>query len=320
MNSTIDNIDKGQENVTFEKGESLSLLAWYRFKKNKLAVASSVFIGLLILVAIFADWVAPSHYAAEDFMSSYLKPGKDFLLGTDFLGRDLLSRIIYGARVSLSVAVIGTLTSFIVGVSYGIVSGYFGGKIDNLMMRIVDILYAVPTILFVILIMVYFRAGKSEEFTGFKALMYNLDASMGGMLFIFIGIGLTAWLPLARITRGETLAVKEREYIEAAVSQGIGRRRILFKRILPNIMGPLIIYASVEIPTMILYEAFLSFIGLGVNPPTPSWGGMIAEGIQGIRSYPHLILFPSLAMTLTVLASNFIGDGLRDALDPKLKD
>jgi len=188
------------------------------------------------------------------------------------------------------------------------------------MMRIVDILYAIPTILFIILIMVYFRAGRPEDFTGIKAVIYSIDASMGGMLFIFIGIGLTSWLRMARITRGETMSIKQREFIEAAVSQGISKKRIIFKHILPNIAGQCVVAESIEIPSYILFEAFLSYIGLGVNAPVPSWGAMISEGIQGMRSYPHLILFPAVAMTIAVLAFNFLGDGLRDALDPKLKE
>ncbi len=308
--------------VVEEKSENLTKLAYYRFIKNKMAVVSVIFIIALIIVAAFAPFFAPQHYAEEDFLQGYLAPGanKEFILGTDFLGRDYLSRIIYGARVSVAVAIIGAFTSFVIGVIYGLISGYIGGKVDEWMMRIVDILYAVPTLLFIILIMVYFRSGKPEDFTGLKAFFYAIDDSMGGMFFIFIGIGLTSWLRMARIVRAETLSMKQREFVEAAVSQGFTKARILFRRILPNIIGPCIIAESMEIPAYILYEAFLSFIGLGVNPPMPSWGGMISEGIQGMRSYPHLILLPSIAMTITVLAFNFFGDGLRDAIDPKLKD
>ncbi len=317
--TTIEEIDSPESK---DKSENLTKLAYYRFVKNKMAALSAVFIIVLIIVAIFAPYIAPKHYADDDFLSGYLAPGveEEFILGTDFLGRDYLSRIIYGARVSIAVAIIGAFTSFLIGVVYGLISGYLGGRVDEWMMRVVDILYAVPTLLFIILIMVYFRSGKPEDFTGVKAFFYTIDDSMGGMLFIFIGIGLTSWLRMARIVRAETLSMKQREFIEASVSQGFTKTRIVFRRILPNIIGPCIIAESMEIPAYILYEAFLSFIGLGVNPPMPSWGGMISEGIQGMRSYPYLILLPSIAMTITVLAFNFLGDGLRDAIDPKLKD
>ncbi len=309
------------ESAVPERGESLTLLAFRRFRKNKLAMGSALFIGLLVAIALFVPWLAPAHFAEEDFLSTYLKPGQEgFLLGTDFLGRDVLSRILYGTRISLTVALVGATTSFVVGVIYGLIAGYVGGRLDEWMMRVVDVLYAVPTVLFVILIMVYFRAGQPEEFTGMKAIFYQWDAAMGGMLSIFIGIGLTSWLRMARIARAETLSIRQREFIEADLSQGFRTGTIVFRRVLPNIIGTCIVAESIEIPTYILYEAFLSFIGLGVNPPMPSWGAMISEGIEGMRSYPHLILYPSLAMTLTVLAFNFLGDGLRDAFDPRLKD
>ncbi|MEY3046207.1 MAG: oligopeptide transporter subunit [Pseudomonadota bacterium] len=278
--------------------KSLNRLAFRRFARNRLALSSFLFLLILFLVAIFVDWLAPQHFAEEDFLATYLQPGEEgFLLGTDFLGRDVWSRILYGARISLTVAICAALASFIIGVSYGLVAGYYGGKLDEWMMRFVDILNAVPTLLFVILIMVYFRAGNPEEFTGFKAIFYEWDSQLGGLLSIFIGIGLTSWVRLARIARAETLSLRRREFIEADLVQGFG------------------------VPTdYIIYESVLSFIGLGVNPPVPSWGAMISEGLEGIRSYPHLILAPATAMTLTVLAFNFVGDGLRDAFDPKLQD
>lgn len=302
-------------------GESLNRLAFRRFARNPLALGSLFFLATLVGVALFADWVAPQHYAEEDFLATYLHPGEDgYLLGTDFLGRDVWSRILYGTRISLTVAFFGAVTSFLLGTSYGLVAGYYGGRVDEWMMRFVDILYAVPTVLFVILIMVYFRAGNPEEFTGMKAVFYHWDSQLGGMLSIFIGVGLTTWLRMARIARAETLTLRRREFIEADVVQGFRTPTILFKRLLPNLLGTCVVAESVEIPTYIIYEAFLSFIGLGVNPPVPSWGAMISEGLEGMRSYPHLILAPAIAMTLTVLAFNFIGDGLRDAFDPKLQD
>ena len=258
--------------VIEEKGESLGKLALQRFLRNKIAMVSAIFIILLILVAIFAPYVAPKHYAEEDFFASYEMPGENFLLGSDFLGRDFLSRIIYGTRISLTVGVIGALTAFMIGLLYGITSGYIGGKVDEWMMRIVDILFAIPTLIVVILIMVYFKAGRPEDFVGFKRFFYDLDSTMGGILFVFIGIGVTSWLGMARLARGEALSLRQREFVESAVSQGLSHRHILFKHILPNVIGPCIIAETMAIPSYILTEAFLSFIGLGVNPPNSKLG------------------------------------------------
>ena len=277
-----------------------------------------MFLLILFLVTIFVDWLALST-SLKKTSCTYLKPGEEgFLLGTDFLGRDVWSRVLYGTRISLTVAICAALASFLIGVSYGLVAGYYGGKLDEWMMRFVDVLNAVPTLLFVILIMVYFRAGNPEEFTGFKAIFYEWDSQLGGLLSIFIGIGLTSgygWLGLP----GQKPLVARREFIEADLVQGFGTPTILFRRLFPNLLGTCIVAESVK-PSYIIFESVLSFIGLGVNPPVPSWGAMISEGLEGIRSYPHLILAPATAMTLTVLAFNFVGDGLRDAFDPKLQD
>ncbi len=302
------------------KGESLSKKAWRRFLKNRLAVASGLFLIALILVAIFAPWIAPKHFAEDDIFATYEKPGELFILGADFLGRDVLSRVIYGARVSLSVAFIASLVSFLVGLIYGMTAGFIGGKVDEWMMRFVDLVYAIPGLILVILIMVYFRSGDPATFEGAKAVLYQIDASMGGLLTIFIGIAITSWITMARIARGETLSLKQREFVQNAVAQGISRPRIIFKHLLPNMVGPCVVAESVAIPDYILTEAFLSFIGIGVNPPTPSWGAMIAEASDALRSHPHLLFPPVIIMVLTVLAFNFIGDGLRDALDPKLQE
>lgn len=303
-----------------EIGESLTRLALYRFLKNKLALISFFFIIFLILVAIFADFLAPMHYAEADFFANFEKPGERFPWGADFMGRDVLSRVIYGTRISLAVGIVGALTSFCMGVSVGTISGYLGGRADNWIMRVVDVLYSIPFLVIVIIIMVYFRAGRAEDFEGIKKAFYEVDTAMGGVLFVFIGLGLVSWLGMARLARGEVLGLKQREFVESAVSQGLGHRWILRKYILPNSLGTCIVAETMEIPMFILAEAFLSFIGLGVNAPTPSWGAMISDGLQSLRPHPHLVLFPTMAMTLTVLAFNFFGDGLRDAFDPKLKD
>jgi len=236
------------------------------------------------------------------------------------MGRDVLSRIIYGTRISLSVGIIGASTAFILGVLYGLVSGYYGGKIDNIMMRIVDIMYGFPTLLLIILMMVLFKSTFAVTTPGTIAgTLSAIDNAFGGLFFIFIGIGVTAWIGMARIARGMALSLREKEFVEAARATGNSNFQIMIKHMLPNLIGPCIVAVTLQIPRYITFEAFLSFIGLGVNPPTPSWGMMISEGYKAIRSYPHLALYPGIALAITMLAFNFLGDGLRDALDPRMK-
>jgi oligopeptide transport system permease protein len=202
----------------------------------------------------------------------------------------------------------------------GSIAGYYGGWVDNLIMRIVDLMYAFPTLLFIILLMAVFRSGITSTLPGtFTNTIYKIDAAFGGLLFIFIGIGITSWQNMARLTRGQVLAVRQREFVQAAESIGMSRTNILVRHILPNILGPLIVAETLAIPNYIATEAFLSFIGLGVNRPTPSWGSMIAEGAGAMRSYPNQIVFPALALALAMFAFNFLGDGLRDALDPRMR-
>jgi oligopeptide transport system permease protein len=247
----------------------------------------------------------------------YAKVNNNYTLGTDDLGRDLLSRIIFGARVSLAVAFVGPLVSLLVGTVFGLVSGYVGGRLDNFMMRIVDTMYAFPTILLIILMMAYFRASFTVSDPGsFAYSMNEIDERFGGMMFIFIGVGLTSWMGVSRLARGQVLSIREKAYIEAAVSIGTPHRSIIFRHVLPNILGPIVVAETLTIPTYISYEAFLSFIGLGVNRPTPSWGSMIADGAESISTYPHQALFPAMALFFLMFAFNFLGDGLRDALDP----
>ena len=300
--------------------QGLLRLALRRFLQNKAALISLCFIAILSVLALGAPWVAPRHYATDDLFAAYELPGGDFLMGADFMGRDIFSRLLYGTRVSLAVAVIGALISFVAGLGYGISAALLGGRWDNLMMRVVDVLYSLPTLVVVILIMVVFRAGQTEKFTGLKALLYQWDSALGGLLFIFVGIGITSWLQMARVARGETLSVKERDYVLSAQAAGIGHGSLIWRHVLPNIIGPCVVLETATIPNYILTEAFLTFIGLGVNPPMPSWGGMINDGYQALRSYPHVILWPVVTLTTTVLAFNFMGDGLRDALDPRLGD
>jgi len=315
------------------KERSLWEEAMIRLVRNKVAVVSGIFLIVLILSTILADFIAPFGYAEQDLINNnaipewmlfllpegaenYAKISDKFPLGADHLGRDLFSRALYGARVSLGFALVAATVSLVIGTIYGMISGYVGGKVDGFMMRIVDFLYAFPFLVVVILLQTYFKA---LERRGGASFIFDLNESMGGMFFLFIAIGLIDWIGMARIARGQVLQYKRMEFVEAAHAVGASDSRIIMKHLLPNILGPLIVAESLNIPTYIFLEAFLSFIGLGVNPPTPSWGIMISEAVQGLRSYPNQVLVPALALSLTTLAFNFLGDGLRDALDPRLK-
>ncbi len=320
------------------KERSLWEESFRRLLKNKIAVISAIFIILLASVAIFAHLIAPFDFAEQDLLANnavpewmlfllpenaenYARITDKFPLSADHLGRDILSRTLYGSRVSLTIAVAGSAVSLFVGIIYGMVSGYAGGRVDSIMMRIVDFLYAFPFLVVVILLQTYFKAiarrGGSE---GLGQIFINLNKEMGGMLFLFIAIGLINWLGMARIARGQVLSYKRVEFVEAARAIGANNTRIMIKHLFPNILGPLIVAETLAIPGYIFTEAFLSFIGLGVDPPTPSWGIMISEAIPALRSYPNQVLIPAIALSLTTLAFNFLGDGLRDAFDPRQKN
>jgi len=318
------------------KRESLFQDAFRRLVRNRAAVVGGTIIILLVLMAIFAPLIAVKSYEVQVLvdqnvvpewitkifrsMEPYARFSNDYPLGADYVGRDLFSRILYGARVSLTVAFIGPMISLFIGVIYGSISGFFGGRVDNIMMRIVDILYAFPSLLFIILLLAFFRSTLTDIQPGTPAyLLSQLDEAMGGLFFIFVGIGMTAWETMARLTRGQVLSIREKEFIEAAHTIGASHLRIMFRHILPNILGPLIVAETLAIPGYIGTEAFLSFIGLGVNPPTPSWGAMISDGATVIRTYPNQTILPALALAITMFAFNFLGDGLRDALDPRLR-
>lgn len=309
---------KKAERKRAPKPRSLWRDAWRRLIRNKAALVGGFIVLALVVVAIFANFIAPYSYTAGHVRDNYLAPCPAHPLGCDFLGRDVLSRLIYGARISLSAAFVGALTSFLIGVIFGLISGYFGGMVDNIMMRFVDIMFAFPTLLLIILLMVYFKSTFSVIEPGtFRGVMSSIDRAMGGMFFIFIGIGITSWLGMARLIRGMALSVREKEYIEAARAIGVSGRRLIFRHIFPNILGPAIVAQALAIPGFILYEAFLSFIGLGVNPPTPSWGMMLNSGYIGMRSHFNLVLWPAIAISITLFAFNFLGDGVRDAFDPR---
>jgi ABC-type dipeptide/oligopeptide/nickel transport system permease subunit len=294
--------------------------AWLILLQNKVAIGSGIFLILLTLSAIFAPWVAPQGVDEQKLEDNYMPPGSKYILGADRFGRDILSRVIYGARVSLSVAFAASGVSLAIGLIYGLVAGYFGGTVDNVMMRVVDILYGFPFLIFVILLQVYFKAVANRGGGGILAApVIALDRKMGGMLFIFLALGALNWIGMSRIARGQVLSYKEMEFIQGARSIGASDMRIIFRHLLPNILGPCIVSETMAIPGYIFTEAFLSFIGLGVNAPTPSWGIMVNNGYGAMRSHPHVLWPPAVALVLTTLAFNFLGDGLRDAFDPRMK-
>jgi len=271
--------------------------AWRRLLANKAAVVSGVLLLLLIALAILAPWIAPHSYSYQNLELGAQAPFGSFFLGTDTLGRDLFSRILYGARVSLLVGFVATGVALVIGVSWGIVAGYFGGRIDSLMMRIVDVLYGLPFIIFIILLMVIF--GRN-------------------IWLLFGAIGAVEWLTMARIVRGQVLTIKNQEYVLAAQAMGVSNLQMFRKHIFPNILGPIAVYATLTIPQVMLLEAFLSFLGLGIQPPMSSWGTLIRYGVESMEEYSWLLIYPGLTFTITLFALNFFGDGLRDALDPKI--
>lgn len=278
------------------KGVSLWQDAWVRLRKNKLAMFGLGFLLFIILVCLLAPWIMPYGYEEQDLRLGASGPTAAHWLGTDTFGRDLLTRIVYGGRVSLMVGFIATIVALLVGVTYGAIAGYVGGRVDALMMRLVDIFYALPFMIFIILLMVVF--GRN-------------------LFLLFLAIGAVEWLTMARIVRGQVQSLRQQEYIEAAISLGLSPGAIIFRHVIPNVLGPVIVYTTLTIPQVMLLEAFLSFLGLGIQPPMSSWGLLISYGVESMEEYPWLLIFPGLALSLTLFALNFLGDGLRDALDPK---
>ncbi len=267
--------------------------AYRRLVQNKAAMIGGMILVFLILCAILAPWIAPYSYSYQDLDLGASKPSWDHLLGTDVMGRDLLSRILYGARISLMVGFVATGVALIIGVSWGIIAGYFGGRVDSIMMRIVDVLYGLP---FIILLMVIF--GRN-------------------LWLLFGAIGAVEWLTMARIVRGQVIGLKNQEFVLAAQAMGVSNMSMFKKHLFPNILGPIAVYATLTIPQVMLLESFLSFLGLGIQPPMSSWGTLIKDGVESMEEYSWLLIYPGLTFTITLFALNFFGDGLRDALDPK---
>jgi oligopeptide transport system permease protein len=290
-----------------------------RLLRNRAATASLVFIGLLLVVAVGAPWLAPYPYDAQHLDRTWQGPSAQHLLGTDAFGRDILSRLIYGARVSLTVAILAQVIILLIGVPLGLIAGYDGKSIDHAIMRVVDALYSLPDILIVIVLMAFIKQSLGQAEAGPLGALGWLDRATGGLTGVFVGIGLTYWLTVCRIVRAQVLSLKERDYVTAARALGAGPARILGTHLAPNCLAPVIVAASLGVPAAIMLEAGLSFIGLGVSPPMPSWGIMVADGVEALRAYPHAIIAPCAALSVTLLAFNFLGDGLRDALDPLMR-
>ena len=270
-----------------------------RLIQNRAAMIGGITILLLIVLAIFAPWIAPYSYSYQNLDIGASPPSTEHLLGTDVLGRDLLSRLLYGARISLLVGFVATGVALVIGVSWGIIAGYFGGRIDSVMMRIVDVLYGLPFIIFIILLMVIF--GRN-------------------IWLLFAAIGAVEWLTMARIVRAQVIGLKNQEFVQAAQVMGVSNFSMFRRHILPNILGPIAVYATLTIPQVMLLEAFLSFLGLGIQPPMSSWGTLIRYGVESMEEHYWLLIYPGLTFTITLFALNFFGDGLRDALDPKTSD
>jgi oligopeptide transport system permease protein len=277
-----------------EHGTSLWKDAWIRLRKNKMAVFGLGVLVVFITIALLTPWIAPYGYETQNLGLGASPPSAEHWLGTDIFGRDLMTMIMYGGRISLAVGFVATAVALIIGVTWGAIAGYAGGRVDAVMMRLVDILYALPFMIFIVLLMVVF--GRN-------------------LLLLFLAIGAVEWLTMARIMRSQVQSLRQQEFVEAAISLGLSPAAIIRRHLIPNALGPVIVYTTLTIPSVMLLEAFLSFLGLGIQPPQTSWGLLISYGAETMEEYPWLLIFPGAALTLTLFALNFLGDGLRDALD-----
>lgn len=318
-------------NLEKQKGTSLWQDAWKRLRKNKLAMLGLVVLAVMLLAVIIgpqiirmttgytADYV-PSQVEEGDLVRSF-PPSAQHPMGTDDTGRDLLARVLQGGRISLMVGIISTIVSLIVGVSYGAIAGFFGGRIDNIMMRIVDIIYAIPYILIVIVLLSVFGGPNTPGFIKSTSELFGGagNQSLSQIFLLFFALGLVSWLTMARVVRGQILSLRNEEFVTAARASGVSSAGIIFRHLVPNALGPVIVYATLTVPSVMLTEAFLSFLGLGVQAPYASWGSLAADGIKNISIFPWQLLFPGITMAITLFSLNFLGDGLRDALDPQTR-
>jgi len=309
---------RSAEQPEFVKGTSLSRDAWRRLLKNRLAVFGLVMVLIITLASVTGPFLIkqltgitpdyiPKDFAVSKSLPPFTAPDGSFSslhpMGTDNQGRDLLARVLQGGQISLMVGIIATFMSLIIGVSYGAIAGYLGGRVDSVMMRLVDVLYSLPYIIIVIVLLSMFRS----------------QTARGQVILLFVALGSVSWLTMARIVRGQVLSLKNQEFVLAARATGVSTPRIIFRHLVPNTIGPVIVYATLTIPTVMLTEAFLSFLGFGVVPPIASWGSLTTDGIQNIAIFPWQLIFPGVTMGLTLFSLNFLGDGLRDALDPQMR-
>ncbi|MGH9969897.1 MAG: ABC transporter permease [Pyrinomonadaceae bacterium] len=309
---------RSAEQAELVAGSSLWRDAWRRLLKNKLAVFGMVVVAMITLASLTGPFLIkqitgltpdliPTDVAWLKSLPPFSAPDGSFSwrhpMGTDTQGRDLLARVLQGGQISLMVGIISTLVSLIIGVSYGAIAGYIGGRLDDIMMRVVDVLYSLPYIIIVIVLLSMFRS----------------QTARGQLILLFIALGSVSWLTMARIVRGQVLSLKNQEFVLAARATGVSTTRIIFRHLIPNTLGPVIVYATLTIPTVMLTEAFLSFLGFGVQPPFASWGSLATDGIQNIAIFPWQLIFPGVTMGLTLFSLNFMGDGLRDALDPQMR-
>jgi oligopeptide transport system permease protein len=291
-------------------GTSLWKNAWRRLLRNKLAVFGMIVVVFMIVASLVGPAII---YSTTGFTYDYIPkdsalvksfpPSRTHLMGTDVAGRDMLARVLLGGRISLMVGIISTIVSLIIGISYGATAGYLGGKLDEVMMRVVDVLYSVPYMMIVIVLLALFGS----------------RSPLGQLFLLFAALGAVSWLTMSRIVRGQVISLKNQEFVLAARATGVSKTKIIFRHLMPNVVGPVIVYATLTVPNVMLQEAFLSFLGLGVQPPLASWGSLAAEGIRNIAVFPWQLIFPGVTMAVTLFSLNFLGDGLRDALDPQTR-
>ncbi len=310
------------------KGASLWKDAWKRLLKNKLAVFGLVVVIVMTVAVIIGPaiikWTTGFEYDTipqDSALTKSFPPSFQHPMGTDDKGRDILARVLQGGRISLMVGIISTFVSLIVGVSYGATAGYLGGRIDNFMMRVVDIIYAIPYILIVIVLLSVFGGPNTPQWI--QAIANSIGGSstagLSQIILLFFALGLVSWLTMARVVRGQILSLKNQEFVMAARATGVSTPAIIFRHLVPNALGPVIVYATLTIPSVMLSEAFLSFLGIGVQAPFASWGSLANDGIKNISVFPWQLIFPGVTMALTLFSLNFLGDGLRDALDPQTR-
>ncbi len=309
------------------EGTSLWKDAFRRLKKNRAAMISAVVLLAIIVACVLVPPLSAYRYDVADLKVGPTPPSWAHWMGTDMFGRDLMARVFFGGRISFSVALTATSLSFFIGVTWGGVAGYFGRKVDAILMRIVDVLYTFPFLIFVILLMVFFADQKSPLYAAFQTVLSLFTRTPNDpsyypifqLVIVFAAIGSISWLTMARIVRAQVLSLKSQPFIEAARSIGVGSRALIFRHLIPNALGPIIVYTTLTIPEIMMTEAFLSFLGLGTQEPLSSWGLLVSSGADGMDYYPWQLVFPGLMLAITLFCFNFLGDGLRDALDPRIR-